>query len=132
MDEDRTPAWLPLVEASQRLGMSVDALRKRIRRGLVEARKGNDGKVVVLVAGTLTLASQGPDMASQGLADLDELAEAKTDVERWRSLAEERGAKLAAAEAVQAELRRALQREQARADRLETDARRSWWRRWLG
>jgi DNA-binding transcriptional MerR regulator len=49
MAGDESTAWLPLGEASQRLGISVDALRARVRRGLVEHRKDNNRRIVVLV-----------------------------------------------------------------------------------
>src|SRR3954465_9762101 len=42
-------SWLTLDEAGQRLGLSKDALRKRIARGRIEARLGNDGTTRVLV-----------------------------------------------------------------------------------
>src|SRR3954453_17033217 len=53
--------WVTLAEASQRLGATVDALRKRVRRGQLEARRGNDGLVYCLVAGQLP--------SGQGLAN---------------------------------------------------------------
>src|SRR5215217_533329 len=90
MTDDQSPPWLPLGEAAQRLGITVDALRSKVRRGLVEHRKGNDGRIMVAVTG------EAPP--SQGLVDLDELAEARAEVERWRTVAEERGIELARAE----------------------------------
>ena len=44
------PVLLPLAEAASRLGLHPSALRSRIRRGLVTARKGNDGRILVEVA----------------------------------------------------------------------------------
>lgn len=82
MDDDQTTAWLPLDKAAQRLGTTVDALRKKVRRGLVESRKGNDGRIMVL-------ATDQP-AAKQELADQEEVLDLKEDVERWRTLAEER------------------------------------------
>ena len=39
---DQAPAeWVPLSDAAARLGMSVDALRRRVRRGRVAAQKGD-------------------------------------------------------------------------------------------
>lgn len=38
---------LALREASERLGVTVDALRKRIARGYLDSEKGPDGKVYV-------------------------------------------------------------------------------------
>lgn len=127
------PAWLPLADAAQRLGVSTDAVRKRARRGLVEARKGNDGRVVVLITGQ-TASGQGPDSLDTDDELLDE-----AEAERWRRVAEERGLFLARAEAglaaqieLAAELRRVIEHERARADRLEAELRRPWWRRLIG
>jgi hypothetical protein len=53
---------------------------------------------------------------------------AVADVEAARRTAEEA---IAAREELIAELRRTLEHERARADRLEAEARRPWWRRWL-
>ena len=48
---DDTPAttWLPLAEAAPRLGLTLDALRQRVRRGQVTARRGNDKRLLVEV-----------------------------------------------------------------------------------
>jgi len=51
MDNGQDATWLPLSQAGQRLGLSRGALRKRIARGRLEARKSNDGLVRVLVTG---------------------------------------------------------------------------------
>jgi hypothetical protein len=148
MDTSQTPAWLPLAEAAQRLGTTVDALRKRVRRELVMARRGQDGRIEVLVTPEI-VASHSPDTGEgearhrpdegEALRLLVQLDEAHERVEAWRSAAEtakleaaglraERdaavataAAKVEAAERVIAELRAML-----------ADARRPWWRRWLG
>jgi hypothetical protein len=51
MDNGQDASWLLLSDAGRRLGLSRGALRKRIARGRLEARKGNDGLVRVLVTG---------------------------------------------------------------------------------
>ncbi len=51
MDNGQDASWLLLSDAGRRLGLSRGALRKRIARGRLEARKGNDGFVRVLVTG---------------------------------------------------------------------------------
>jgi hypothetical protein len=148
MDMSEANPWLPLAEAAQRLGTTVDALRKRVRRELVLSRRGQDGRIEVLVT---------PEMvASPGLANLDvearhgpaegetvrllvQLDEALERVEHWRSTAEaakleavglraERdaatamaAARIEAAERIVAELRAELAR-----------LRLPFWRRWLG
>src|SRR4051812_39465850 len=57
-------SWLTLDEAGQRLGLSKDALRKRIVRGRIEARLGNDGTTRVLVT-SATPPGPGLDGAGQ-------------------------------------------------------------------
>jgi hypothetical protein len=93
MDDDQTPIWLPLGEASQRLDTTVDALRKQIRRGRLQSRKGNDGRLLVLVTGGRTLAGHvqdnGQTLASHVRDDgrtvaslLDRLDQTRLDLER--------------------------------------------------
>jgi hypothetical protein len=130
MDTDQPAAWLPLAEAARRLGVTVDSLRKRASRGLVEHRKGNDGRIVVLV--------NGETAASQWLADPDELAEARAETERWRTLAEQRGIDLARAEERATATERVAEAKVAAAERLVeelkamlAEGRRPWWRRWV-
>jgi hypothetical protein len=133
VDADQPGQWLTLAEASQRLDATVDAHRKRVRRGQLEARRGNDGLVRVLVVGQ-PLASRGladgqpeaghePDGLDVELVLLrDELAEAR-----------ERAAKAEGAlEAMSGRVQDAasqLAKAEARGDRLEAapaEARRPW------
>jgi hypothetical protein len=174
MNDDEAAAWLPLGEASQRLGISVDALRARIRRGLIEHRKGNDHRVVVLVPAE-TPTGHGLNRDESALDRLRaELERARGEALKTLERATRAEAALAIAEAM-AEERRALA-EQLRAElgesrvnfarseaerraaqavavadvataRAEAEAaqkviavleeqlrqaRRPWWRRWLG
>jgi hypothetical protein len=69
--------WLPLADASRALGQSVDALRHRVRKGELDSRKGNDGRVLVLVSGA-PVASGSPPEASAELALLREHVEELT------------------------------------------------------
>jgi hypothetical protein len=127
MDDDQPAAWLPLAEGAKRLGVTVDSLRKKASRGLVEHRKGNDGRIMVLVG--------GETVASQWLADPDELADARAETDRWRTLAEQRGIDLARAEekAAAVETRLAAKDELiAELKALLAEARKPWWRRWRG
>ena len=156
---DEAAPWLSLVEASSRLGISVDAIRSRIRRGALAARRGNDGRLAVQVPADLRLGDDeigdevrlGGDQTAAHQALVAELqhevgelrvelaraeervkaaeAVARADVEAARRAAEEA---ITARDGLLVELRRGLEREQARADRLEADARRPWWRRLVG
>jgi hypothetical protein len=65
VDNGQDATWLPLSQAGQRLGLSRGALRKRIARGRLEARRGNDGLVRVLVTGE-TEPGRGQDGAGPG------------------------------------------------------------------
>jgi hypothetical protein len=131
MDTDQTAVWLPLAEAASRLGMTVDSLRKKASRRLVEHRKGNDGRIMVLVSGETA--------ASHWLADPDELAEARAETERWRALAEQRGIELARAEERATAAESTRKAEVAAKDEVIADLREQlawhrlpWWKRWRG
>ncbi len=137
MDNDQPSEWLPLAEAAERLATTVDALRKRVRREQVQARRGNDGRIEVLVSAQpptspgldtgQPVAGLGPDNG-QALARLElELEEALERQEAWRKEAE--AARLEAA-GLRAE--RDSGRELIRS--LEEQVRwlrQPFWRRWL-
>ena len=111
---------LPLAEAAPRLGLHPAARRSRICRGAVKARKGNDGRLLVEIPADARAvhdaASASPD--DELAAELDYLrGELMHTLER----------------AARAEERAAAVRELA--DRLTAElaeARRPWWRRWVG
>jgi len=46
---DHTEAWLPIKEAAELLGLSEKALRSRLVRRTLRSRRGNDGRVQVLI-----------------------------------------------------------------------------------
>ncbi|MBF0562074.1 MAG: hypothetical protein HQL37_08650 [Alphaproteobacteria bacterium] len=48
-EADHAEAWLPIKEAAKRLGLSEKALRSRIVRRTIRARRGNDGRVHVMI-----------------------------------------------------------------------------------
>lgn len=146
--------WLPLAEAAARLGKTTDAVRSMIRRDKLVTRKGNDGSVLVGVPPTAgdgqatadDQAADGQEMAAlrstveelrAEIMELRErLARADVEVDKARSVAEARieavravavadvataRAELEAKEQIIAELRAML-----------AEARKPWWRRWLG
>ena len=47
-----TATWVTLAVAAPRMGLTVDGLRSRIRRGLVQPRRGNDGRLLVALSAT--------------------------------------------------------------------------------
>src|SRR3954447_5621838 len=68
-DAEASPTvLLPLAEAASRLGLHPSALRSRIRRGLVIAKKGNDGRLLVEV-----VANARPDHGDATTSTEDEL-----------------------------------------------------------
>lgn len=144
-DSGLDSSWTPIPEAARRLGLTQDALRKRIKRGLVESRRGNDRRISVLITSEM-LSKSGLDESDTGLdIDSDELAEAEAAIEHWRRLAHAREVELAE---MRGELRRAAdlveradeqRRELAaekdkRIEELKADlaeARKRWWHRFL-
>ena len=64
MDDDADGSWLTMDEAGRRLALSRDALRKRIARGKLEVRKGNDGSARVLVTSAM-LSGQDEDTSGR-------------------------------------------------------------------
>ena len=75
MDSDQANG-LPLAEAARRLGISENALRKRVRRGTVAAAKGADGRWYVYLPtdtgqaigqATATPSGQAPDALTDAL-----------------------------------------------------------------
>jgi hypothetical protein len=153
------PNLFLLTEAAEHTGLSVDALRKRIKRGKLEVVKGNDGLVRVrLTSADLDALRLGDGRTGQpetsqatevgqainaledavtALRERAEKAEQRAD-RAEAELVTERGrggeaqVRAASAEAEAKALRDALGRERDRADRVEAEARRPFWRRWLG
>ena len=58
--EDGSVTWLTLSEAAPRMGLTVDGLRSRIRRGLVKPRRGNDGRLLVALSTDGAEGGHGP------------------------------------------------------------------------
>jgi hypothetical protein len=116
----------PLAEAAERTGLSVDALRQRIKRGKLAAVKGNDGLIRVRLT-TADLASLRPDKpagadqpATSQRLDNDQTIKALADAvaafrEAETRLAAERDAARAERDAAQAE----VVAQRSRADRAE-------------
>jgi hypothetical protein len=124
-----------LAEAAAATGRHPEALRGMIRRGRLPAVRGNDGRLLVRLPADLAAGQQpGDGRAEAGL--LEEVAEVREEAAGLRvALARaeaERDAAKAVATAEVAMLRETLERERARADRIEEGLRRPWWRRLVG
>jgi hypothetical protein len=63
-----------VAEAAPLLGLTVDGLRSRIRRGLVTTRKGNDGRLLVSVSANAR--ATGHEQVTDTLGDRSEASEA--------------------------------------------------------
>lgn len=153
MDEQESErVWLPLNEAARRLNLSTEAVRARIRRGQIESRRGNDGRLTVLVdvQPESEQRSASPNSDETILRLRAEIDEARADADHWRGLAEERGERAIRAEE-RAEAARAVATADVEAARrvaeaeiaakqelieelkaMLAEARRPWWRRWRG
>mgnify|MGYP000199166388 CR=1 FL=1 len=149
--DDEPGDWVSLVDASSRLGVSVDALRSRARRGMITMRRGNDGRLQVRVLASQTAVTDQPAdrsrLDSDGVDD-EALAELREEIVELRvtvaRLEAERDAarvganvEIAAAKAVAAAEVAAVRAEVTAKEmvitelrELLTDARRPWWRRW--
>jgi hypothetical protein len=128
--------WLTVAAAARRLGVSPRAIRSRIERGTLRWKAaGNVGKLVWLGSGEEPAGSPGEASAEEELelvrAELAEtriaLARAEERVEAAQRVA---AAEVRAAKDEMARLQADLERERARADRLETWLMQPWWRRW--
>lgn len=130
-----------LTEAASRTGLSVDALRKRIRRGHLETVKGNDGLVRVRLPDSHRLDDvqpepSRPDERDRTIKALEgELATVREALQRERAHADE-AAGLAARERDRAEgamIRAAASEAEVKGLREALDeARKPFWRRWIG
>jgi hypothetical protein len=135
LDSDEATVWLSLADASSHLGVSVDALRSRARRGMITTRRMNDGRLQVRVPADLQLA--GDKSADQAQLVSDRSGDQRLIDELREEIAELRE------RAIRAELDRDRMHEVTEAKmhgqeriiaRLEADlalARQPWWRRWL-
>ncbi len=148
-----------LTEAAERTGLTVDALRKRIRRGKLDTVKGNDGLVRVrLTSADMEAPRLGegqpkaspPDENGQTIKALEAEAAAlrervakaegesgtlreQVESERGRAAKAEAERDAARAEREDAKVAAAAAEGEAKGLRLALEeARRPFWRRWLG
>jgi hypothetical protein len=156
MDQGNGARWLKLAEAAPQLGLTIDGLRARIKRGQITTRKGNDGRLLVSVAANGAEPSHEPSHeptqngSEAGHESAHELAGTGSDGAGHNLLldlldARERAARAEGElaglrEALATEARRStdlqavLELERTRADRLEAalaEARKGWLERVL-
>jgi predicted RNase H-like nuclease (RuvC/YqgF family) len=141
---DEPSPWVTVSEAARRLGTTVEAVRKRIGRGQLNSRKGNDGRTEVLVLtesarsppADPTTSAHEPDTVRKLSGLEEEVSGLRDEADRWRAKAEEAGQRAARAEgeltakdALVTTLREALTHERAEKARLAgelAEARRPW------
>jgi hypothetical protein len=152
-EQEPAELWLSYPELAERLGISADGARVRAKRAGWPVQTGNDGRAKVRVP-VADLPEHGPNKPEQGpssVADIRrlfaertaelkaELHEARQQAEQWRTAAEQARADAERERGMRTLIREQLEREVARADRLEAEllrlneaARRPWWRKLLG
>jgi hypothetical protein len=60
-------------EAARHLGLTVDAVRKRVQRGQIAYEKDEDGRVRIILDESQTLQDKGPDSTGQTTGAHEEL-----------------------------------------------------------
>jgi hypothetical protein len=95
MDNGEAVTWTGVAEAATRLGTSPAAIRKRIKRGTLEARRVNDGTYRVLLTSTtrhvpapgrpLDTARPGQEPAPDGVALVERAARAEGECTALRA-----------------------------------------------
>jgi hypothetical protein len=140
-----------LAEAAAATGRPKEALRAMIRRGKLEAIRGNDGRFLVRLPSDISLQPRSQPhrgRAAERAADdhataASRTAELEDTAEEWRAAAEEarlaaavaaaeRDAAKAAAAAEIGALRETVADLRGRLDRAEARLAAPWWRRLLG
>jgi hypothetical protein len=131
------PPRLPLAEAAVMLGKTAEAVRSMVRRGRLAAVRGNDGRILVAVPPELV---RSDDRSGPGGQPVDDQL-ARLLVERDEALleADQLREQLRDAQVARAEARARREAETAAKDALIAElkamlaeARRPWWRRWVG
>ncbi len=112
-----------LTEAAERTGLTVEAIRQRIKRGRLEAVKGNDGllRVRLTTADLESIANRSPtgQLAPTATGQVDEDDRLTKALEAEAAALRERAAK---AEGESATLREQVESERGRAERAEARA----------
>lgn len=158
-DQPAGSSWLPIVEAAAALGMTENAVRNRIKRRTLRSRKGNNGRILVLVDQSML---HGRPVAGQPVANHSdpalelratltaaqaENARLKAERDGANARLEDRAAELerlradytAALDQTRADhraeaerLRADHQAELARLQRIIDRLTAPWWRKWFG
>jgi hypothetical protein len=121
--------WLSLTEAARQTGLDREAIRSRVRRGLVPSRKNNRGELLVqLPAELVTELDRAPAEDVTGLRAA--VADLSAEVTELRVELADAKATARVAEAAVATEVAARERYIAQLEALLAEARKPWWRRW--
>jgi excisionase family DNA binding protein len=143
VSEDQSVERLSVMEAAERLGVTRDAIHKRIRRGSIEHEQGDDGRFYVYVDTSTTGAEKSTDTSVDDRTDIL-IAEMRDRIRALEEANRENRRIIAALTqripAIEAP-QDAPESPQTRSDRsTPTDAdegaqepdTRPWWQRWFG
>ena len=138
-EADDAAPWMTLSDAAERTGRHIDALRSLVRRKRLPARKGNGGQWLVQLPAELSTQHDkvndlgtglGSDEVITGLmAEVTELREALARAEAEAQAARDTAGYRVAAVRAEVEAKDALI---AELKAMLAEARRPWWRRWIG
>jgi hypothetical protein len=135
---DATP-WVSLSEAAERTGRHIDALRSLGRRKRLPAKKGNAGQWLVQLpiellarpdkVGDLGTGLVGDEVVAGLMAEVTELREALARAEAEAQTARDTSGSRVAAVRAEVDAKDALI---AELKTMLAEARRPWWRRFVG
>jgi chromosome segregation ATPase len=125
MTVDRpTDQWLTVAEAARSTGMHAERLRSLARRGGIQSRRGN--------AGLEVLVADGQPAHARPTNDRPRPTDRQEEITALKvALARAEGENVVLRERID-DLKSQMEHERTRADRLEADLRRPWWRKLLG
>jgi len=116
-DRDPTQGWMTIAEAARLLGVSDEAVRQKVKRRTLRARKGNDGRLQVMVE------TQGQPKAGQPKATQDNTGEINALREHVQTLREDKERLLAEVQRLRDDRAAADARADAAVSKLEDQLR---------
>src|SRR3954471_8906989 len=86
-DRETTQGWMTIADAAKLLGVSDEAVRQKVKRRTLRARKGNDGRLQVMVE---TPPAQGQPKTDQPKETQDNAGEINALREHVQTLREDK------------------------------------------
>src|SRR3954465_13750415 len=127
--------WHSLTEAARMTGLDREAIRSRARRGLVPSRKGNRGELAVQIPAELMTGDDrgtGHPLAEEVITLRVAMADLTAEVGDLRELLARAEAERDAAESVAEAQVSAAREVVVELKAMLAEARKPWWRRWVG